>query len=125
MSLLLAAAALGAAAWVIRIAAGQLAAADRGQLAAARDDQARAQALRQYAEQPGATPEDPIPIASPAAVEARAEALPCPQCGGSCHVTEHVVHFAGAERLRVAHLRCGQCGAPRSLYFRLASVTIN
>jgi hypothetical protein len=69
---------------------------------------------------PGGAPDRPIPIESPAQVEPRAEATRCPLCERTMAVEAHeAVAFEG-ELLRVARLRCGDCGMRRAQYFRLS-----
>ena len=69
--------------------------------------------------QPGGTPERPLPIESPAQVDVIAAATPCPLCGGTLRLAEHAAETLAGVRLRVAHLTCTRCRAPRALYFRL------
>ncbi|MBL4685517.1 MAG: hypothetical protein JKY37_13060 [Nannocystaceae bacterium] len=119
MQLVLGVAAIGAAVfvlatWLRRVAATDDAVAQKH--AATLDAAAQA---AQLAQMPGVSPQLAIEVVSPPAVEARAEAMPCPVCDGPCHVEAHVVEVHDAQRLRVAQVRCGRCGARRSLYFRL------
>lgn len=69
--------------------------------------------------QPGGAPDRPLVIDSPAVVEVRAVAAPCPLCGGSLRLTAHTAEVIEGERLRVAAVACGACGSERSIYFRL------
>ena len=119
LGLVLGLVALGSAAWVVAKIVRRAAAADR--VAAGASDAAEADHMRtrQAARLPGATPARAIEVASPAAVEARAEAIPCPACGQACHVEEHVVEYHDARRLRVAKVRCGGCGRRRPVYLVL------
>jgi len=119
VSLGLALAALGAAALVIAIAVRRVAAVDEARAEANSEAERDHMRLRQAARLPGASPQRPIEVASPAAVEARAEAIPCPRCAGPCHVEEHVVEIHEGARLRVAKMRCGGCGRRRPVYMRL------
>jgi len=73
----------------------------------------------------GGVPERPIPITSAAVVEAHAESVPCPRCGGKHDIAEHVAVTVGGVRLREARLRCRQCGATRSLWFRITDTGPN
>lgn len=119
MQLVLAVAAIGAAVfvlatWLRRVSAADDAVAQKH--GATLDAAAHA---AQLAQMPGVSPQLAIEVASPPAVDARAEALPCPMCEGPCHVEAHVVEVHDEQRLRVAQVRCGRCGARRSLYFRL------
>ena len=119
MSIALGLAALGAAALVIALVVRRVAALDTARAEAQSEAERDHMRLRQAARLPGAAPERPIEVASPAAVEARAEAIPCPRCGGPCHVEEHVVEIHDDVRLRVAKMRCGGCGRRRPVYMKL------
>ena len=68
---------------------------------------------------PGASPERPLDVPSPALVEAQAQSMPCPRCEGTHDVLEHLALTRGEVRLREARLRCRQCGSLRSLWFRI------
>jgi hypothetical protein len=70
--------------------------------------------------QPGGAPGRPLAVESPAQVEVRAGATPCPLCSGPLHVVEHVARTVDGVHLRVARTRCTGCGVARELYFRLA-----
>ncbi len=74
---------------------------------------------------PGGTPTRPIDVESPAQVEPIVQATACPLCDGTVQLTEHAVRTQDGERLRVARVRCTQCGVDRELYFRLASPLLN
>ena len=64
----------------------------------------------------GGSRELPIAVVSAAVIEVRASALPCPHCGGSYRLDEHV---APARALRRVDVRCRQCSRARSLWFRI------
>lgn len=66
----------------------------------------------------GGSRERPIEVGSAAVIEVRVEALPCPQCEGRYRIREHAAPASGLRRVDVT---CRQCGAPRSLWFRLVS----
>jgi hypothetical protein len=66
---------------------------------------------------PGGARERPIEVGSAAVIEGRAGALPCPQCGGLYRLREHRSAGAG---VRCVDVTCRQCGAPRTLWFRIA-----
>jgi hypothetical protein len=68
---------------------------------------------------PGGAPERPIVVDSPAVVDIRATASPCPLCGGALRLTEHGAESIDGVRLRLAHVACTQCGSRRTIYFRL------
>ncbi len=69
--------------------------------------------------QPGGAPDRPLVIDTPAVVELRAVARPCPLCGGSLRLKAHTAEVIEDVRLRVAAVACTACGSERSLYFRL------
>jgi hypothetical protein len=75
--------------------------------------------------EPGGSPERPLVIDSPAVVEVRAVAKPCPLCGGSLRVEEHAALEIEGARLRVASVACTQCGVRRSVYFRLGGTSVH
>jgi hypothetical protein len=65
---------------------------------------------------PGGSRERPIRVASASVVEVRTSALPCPLCGGSYRLDEHVSLAPGLRRVDV---HCRHCSTPRSLWFRI------
>jgi hypothetical protein len=69
--------------------------------------------------EPGGSPDRPIVIDSPAVVDVRALAKPCPLCAGPLRLEEHAATEIDGVRLRVAAVACTQCATRRSLYFRL------
>jgi hypothetical protein len=69
--------------------------------------------------EPGGSPERPIAIDSPAIVEIRAVAKPCPLCEGPLRLDEHAAEEIDAVLFRVASVRCTLCGVRRSIYFHL------
>ncbi|MFM7736037.1 MAG: hypothetical protein ACKPBU_08690 [Alphaproteobacteria bacterium] len=71
----------------------------------------------------GGTPELPIEIDSPAAIEARALTLACPRCLGSQLLVSHDAETVDGERLRVVRLRCPRCGTEQAVWFRIATVS--
>lgn len=74
---------------------------------------------------PGATPEHPIEISSPALVEPKATSLLCPRCELPFRVEAHRAPSVAGMRLREAAVSCSRCGARRSLWFRLMGPTLN
>jgi hypothetical protein len=66
---------------------------------------------------PGGARERPIEVASAAVIEGRARSLPCPQCAGPYDLRDHRSAGPG---LRCVDVVCRQCGAPRSLWFRIS-----
>jgi hypothetical protein len=73
-------------------------------------DRARLAAL-----EPGGSEARAIAVSSASLVEVEARATPCALCGGGVRVEEH----AAKEGLRHVHVLCMQCGARRTLYFRV------
>ena len=71
--------------------------------------------------EPGGSPENPIELESASLVEPHASSLPCARCGGNLRVEEHTAQTIDGARLRVARLRCVQCGSPRIVYVHLIS----
>ena len=71
---------------------------------------------------PGGARARPIEVDSAAVIEVRTHALPCPQCEGRYRIREHVSIASGLRRVDVT---CRQCGAPRSLWFRIVSAEPN
>jgi hypothetical protein len=74
---------------------------------------------------PGATPEAPIDVASPAVAEIKARATPCPQCGGELELRGDRAETSPRGVLRELRLACRLCHAPRTLWFRLAPSAAN
>jgi hypothetical protein len=75
--------------------------------------------------EPGGAPDRPIAIDTPAVVDLRAVAKPCPLCGGSLKVEAHTAEVIDGARLRVANVACTQCGARRAIYFRLTAPSLH
>lgn len=73
----------------------------------------------------GGTPERPIAVESAAVVEARAESVPCPDCGSALRTIEHNVIEHEGQLLRAVKLECRSCGAPLEQFFRIAVVRPN
>lgn len=67
---------------------------------------------------PGGSAARPITVVSPAVIEARVAAMPCPQCEGELALREHETTPTGD---RVVSVRCKLCHAPRQIWFRLGS----
>jgi transposase-like protein len=74
---------------------------------------------RLFALEPGGSGERPLEVASASVVETHALGVPCPRCLGPHELVEHAAVAHGGVRLREARLRCRQCGATRSMFFRL------
>ena len=67
--------------------------------------------------EPGGSEERPMEVSSTAVIEVRVEAMPCVQCDAPQYrIREHVSVAAGLRRVDVI---CRNCGAPRSLWFRI------
>lgn len=71
---------------------------------------------------PGGSRERPLVIGSTAAIEPRALRMPCLHCGGEYRVHEHE---RAAPSVRRVDVGCRQCGAPRSIWFRLVPLELN
>ncbi len=74
---------------------------------------------------PGATPRQPLVVDSAAVVDVRAEATPCPLCGGPLRLEEHAAVIVGDTRMRVARMSCTMCGTPREIFFRIRAPIIH
>jgi len=66
----------------------------------------------------GGSQQRPIVVPSSAVIEGRVRAMPCPQCEGELRVGDHRSAGAG---MRAVDVRCQQCAAPRTLWFRIVS----
>lgn len=75
-----------------------------------------------FALSPGGSRERPLSVSSASVIEVRVESLPCPQCEGPYRLREHVSEGPGLRRVDVI---CRQCGAPRSLFFRIVDDSPN
>jgi uncharacterized protein (DUF1786 family) len=73
----------------------------------------------------GGAPDRPIEVASASQVDVHARDARCPVCTGLVRLEDHTAETIGGVRLRVAHVRCGQCGRKRAIYFRLVSTAPN
>jgi hypothetical protein len=67
----------------------------------------------------GGAPTFPLQVASASVIEARAQAIRCPVCQGTCRVVSHTATIQAAKRLRVVALQCQSCGEPCQLYFEI------
>ena len=72
--------------------------------------------------EPGGSAGRPIVVSSSSVVDLRAASHPCPLCGDSLRLVEHLARTAILRELRVA---CTRCGVPRSLFFRIGSPLAN
>lgn len=75
--------------------------------------------------EPGGSAERPIEVRSASVVEARAEAEACLRCDVPMRCEEHGTLETRTGLLRVAKLRCPQCGARRNLYLRIVESYLN
>jgi hypothetical protein len=66
---------------------------------------------------PGGAPDRAIEVASASVIEVRAQAMPCPHCGGLYRILEHTRPVPGVRQVDVA---CRYCGVPRTLWFKIA-----
>lgn len=71
--------------------------------------------------EPGGSAARPVEVQSASQIEPHALALPCLRCDGALRLDEHAAVTVGAERLRVARLRCPQCGARREVWFHIGT----
>lgn len=117
--LVLATAVIAALVGVVALVLRRVAARDRADAEDTQVLETQHMRARHASKLPGASPERPIEVRSPAVIEPRAEALPCPECGAPGHVETHVVEEHPSGRLRVATVRCRDCGHRRPVYMRL------
>jgi hypothetical protein len=75
-----------------------------------------AERQRLAAAAPGGSRDHPLVVTSASVVEGQARSTPCVQCGGELQLEKH---DAEAGDLRVVHLVCRLCHAPRALWFRI------
>jgi hypothetical protein len=68
--------------------------------------------------EPGGSAARPIVVTSSSVVDLRANSHPCPLCGDTLRIVEHVARTAILRELRMA---CTRCGVARSLFFRIGS----
>jgi ribosomal protein S27AE len=108
------------AAWIFVSVARDLVRHRRKALANRRIEEDRERRERDAGRLPGGAAENPIDVETPALVEPMAHAERCLRCASHLHLAEHAAERRGADRLRLAHLRCPRCGATRTLYFRLS-----
>jgi len=76
---------------------------------------------RLFALEPGGTAARPIVVESSSVIEPTARATRCPRCFGELRLEEHAAKTVDAVSLRVVRVRCAQCGAPREIWFRIAT----
>ncbi len=87
-----------------------------------REQQLAYDALRradQFDALPGSSPGNPLGIPTPSVVEVKAESIRCPVCDKPFSVHQHRAETIGGVNLRIADVRCGDCGSEREIYFQL------
>lgn len=67
----------------------------------------------------GGAPEHPFVVETPAVIETRARAHPCPLCGGELRQQVQRAETVAGRRLRAVDAQCQTCGAPNTLWFRI------
>ncbi len=75
--------------------------------------------------EPGGAPDRPLPVDSPAVIELRAVARPCPLCAGPLRLEAHRAEVIDGVRLRVATVACIQCGVRRDIHFTLIEAAVH
>ena len=78
-----------------------------------------------FALEPGGSPDRPREVGSASLVEPEAKSTRCPRCGGEHRLEEHVATTLDGVRLRETKLVCRQCGARRSLWFKITTLEPN
>ncbi|MEI8254301.1 MAG: hypothetical protein WCJ30_01375 [Deltaproteobacteria bacterium] len=73
----------------------------------------------------GGRPDHPIEAVSSSQVDVQARDTRCAVCESPVDVLDHTAETIDGVRLRVARLRCRQCGRERSIYFKLLSTQPN
>jgi hypothetical protein len=68
---------------------------------------------------PGGSRESPLAVSTPAVIEGRAGGLSCLICERPTELRDHAVVPGSGGSLRVVHLRCRVCHAPRQVWFRI------
>jgi hypothetical protein len=75
--------------------------------------------------EPGGNPSSAIEVTSASVVDLHAERSECPRCAGKLLAVEQAAVTVGGVRLREARLRCRDCGARRSRWFRIVGANPN
>jgi ribosomal protein L44E len=75
--------------------------------------------------EPGGDPSRPVEVESASQVEPHALAVACLRCDGPNRLDEHAAVTDDGQLLRVARLRCAQCGARRAMWFRITPRALN
>lgn len=119
VELILFGAVLAAVGWVGVLLFGRLRRLDRAAMEQAQMEAVAAARTVTALDAAGTLPEHPLVVDSAAAVEPRAESIPCPVCDGPRHVDQHATEALSGHRLRRLTMRCGSCGRHGELYFRI------
>ena len=69
--------------------------------------------------QPGGSVSQALVVSTPAVIEPRASALPCLVCDRPLQLRDHAAVPGSGGTLRLVHLSCRVCHAPRQVWFRL------
>ena len=75
--------------------------------------------------EPGGSPERPLEVSSASVVEARAEAERCFRCEVAMRAEEHTARETRSGLVRAVRLRCPRCGAPREIFLRITTPSLN
>src|SRR4051794_15982828 len=67
----------------------------------------------------GGSRERAFVVSSVSVVEGQARSTPCIQCGGELDLRSHAAAPDGHGKIRVLHLVCRLCHAPRELWFKI------
>jgi hypothetical protein len=68
---------------------------------------------------PGGSAEQALVVTTPSVIEVRAAAMGCLVCERPLELRDHAVAPGSGGSLRVVHLSCRVCHAPRKVWFRL------
>jgi hypothetical protein len=68
---------------------------------------------------PGGAADRAVKVTSASVVEGQARSMPCIQCGGELQLQDHRAGGDPQGQLRVVHLSCRLCHAPRAIWFRV------
>jgi hypothetical protein len=119
VELILFGAVLAVVGWVGVLVIGRLRRLDRAAMDRADKEALAAARTAAALDARGTLPERPVEVDSAAAVEPRAESIPCLVCDGPRHVLQHATETLAGHRLRRLTMRCGSCGRHGDLYFRI------
>lgn len=125
MRWLLLAAVAGAVVWVGTLAWRWLAEGDARRAAATASEELADAKTAEAVATPGFVPDDPLRVSSAAAIEPRAQAIPCPVCEGPLHVQEHEMARGLGDRVRELQMKCGTCGTRQRLFAVVEAPLLN